>query len=140
MVLGYVVMAVLNEVANPSSALNVTADWALLMVLGAFFYLPPLVATALAVAAIPALPLAGRIIATIGLLWTSVVWAVVVADTARMTLDPQPHDECSWAATLTVTELIVFTMPFIVLLLVNGFTIWLLWRTFVRGRTIFAGG
>ncbi|MFE0748151.1 hypothetical protein [Gordonia sp. NPDC058843] len=134
LVVGFAAMAVLNEVANPSSALDVTANWALLMVLGAFFYLPALVATALAVAAIAALPLVGRVIATIGLLWTSVVWAVAVTDTARMTFDPQPYDEYGWAATLTATELLVFAVPYVAMLLVNSVTIWALWRPPVRSR------
>lgn len=94
---GFAMMAVLNEVANPSSALDVATNWSILMGFGALFYGPTLVATGLAVGAIPALPLAGRIIATIGLLWTSVVWSIAVADTSRMTLDPQPYDEYSWS-------------------------------------------
>lgn len=120
-------LAVLNEVANPSSALGVVANFTVLLVFGAFFYLPALVATWLAVAAITALPLAGRVIATIGLLWTSVVWAVAVADTARVTFDPQPDNENKWIAPLTTAELLVFVVPFAAMLLVNACTIWVLW-------------
>lgn len=139
LIVGFAAMAVLNEVANPSSALDVTANWALLMVLGAFFYLPALVATGLAVAAITALPLVGRIIATVGLLWTSVVWAVAVADTARMTFNPQPWDEYSWAATLTLAELVVFSVPYVALVLVNVVTIWALWWPLARTRSVVVG-
>ncbi|MCG7634926.1 hypothetical protein MHN80_21660 [Gordonia McavH-238-E] len=119
--------AVLNEVANPSSALDVTANLTLVMIFGAFFYLPALVATWLSVEAITAIPLAGRIIATTGLLWTSVVWAVAIADTARLTFDPQRYDEYSWTATLTTVELLIFAAPFAAMLLVNACTTWVLW-------------
>ncbi|EON32776.1 hypothetical protein GTC6_10466 [Gordonia terrae C-6] len=136
---GFASMAVLNEVANPSSALDVTATWALLMTLGALFYLPALVAAGLAVSVLTALPLAGRIIATTGLLWTTVVWTVAVADIARMTFDPQPYDEFAWVPTLTAAELLVFTAPYVAMSVINAITVWVLWWP-VRGRSVVARG
>ncbi|MCC3321896.1 hypothetical protein [Gordonia bronchialis] len=121
-------MAVLNEVANPSSALDVTATWAVGMAFGLIFYLPGIGVTIIGGSAVDQVPRTARIAATVGILWMSVVWVVAVADTARMTFDPLPRDEYSWTARLSTPELVVFAVPFGLMLLVNGWYLWTLWR------------
>ena len=124
----FAVMAVLNETANPSAALDVTANWVLVMVFGLIFWFPASVATWAGAAGITDLPWGGRIVATIALVVSSAVWVVAVAETARMTVDPQPGDEFSWAATLPSAELTVFAAPFVGMVVLNGYTMWVLWR------------
>lgn len=124
----FAVMAVLNETANPSSALDVTANWVLVMIFGLIFWFPAAVATWAGAAGITDLPRGGRIVATIALVWNSVLWLFALAETARMTFDPQSYDEFSWAATLTTGELVVFAAPFVGMVVLNGCAVWVVWR------------
>ncbi|MDL9948637.1 hypothetical protein QSJ19_24235 [Gordonia sp. ABSL11-1] len=56
------------------------------------------------------------------------LWLFALAETARMTFDPQSYDEFSWAATLTTGELAVFAAPFVGMVVLNGYAIWVVWR------------
>lgn len=124
----FAIMAVLNEHANPSSALDVAANWMLVMIFGTMFYLPAIPVTVLGVLAVTELPRLGRVVATAGLLWMSAVWSFAIAGVGRPTFDPQPYDDVSWAATLTVPELLVFAVPYVGMLVLNVVTLWMLWR------------
>jgi hypothetical protein len=124
----FAVMAVLNETANPSPALDVTANWMLVMVFSVIFWFPATVATWAGAAGITDLPWGGRIVATIALAWNSALWLFALTETARTTFDPQSYDEFSWAATLTPGELAVFAAPFVGMIILNGCAIWVVWR------------
>lgn len=127
-VVGYATMAVLNEIANPSSALSVTNNWAVLMVLGAIFYGPGIAIVLVGNGATPQMPRAGRVVATIGLIWLSLVWILLVWGTAADTLSSRDDMQPSWTARLSAVEFAFFVTPFVLLVVANGRAAWLLWR------------
>lgn len=127
-IVAFAMVTVLNEHANPSSALEVAANWMLVMIFGTMFYLPAIPVVVLGILAVNELPRLGRVVATAGLLWMSAVWSFAIAGVGRPTFDPQPYDDESWAVTLTVPEMLVFAVPYVGMLVLNVVTLWVLWR------------
>ncbi|WP_064078151.1 hypothetical protein [Prescottella equi] len=108
---------------------DIIANWLFVLMISALLFIPAIALTAYGAEHLEQHPRAARILATIGLVWMSLLYIYIVIlgfqDAAPI---PPSLSDPRWAPRLTISETAAFAAPFIALTIGNAYTLTLLWN------------